>query len=262
MTTTRTGPAALAILAVMAAAPGSAGAESAYQDVVDLRAEGPDFVVVHHHDWSRATREHRQEMIAGSQDPFGPQNDYAHVSFYARDGKTLLKRMPSPALTWLGLSADAKYVVGLSSVKLDNPVQLVVYDPTGKLLLQRHIAPRVACLTPERYGALRRRFPAPFKALGDHVWSGQGKVYVDYGLPDMADRLGDLWAELFAAECASPFSSRFTESMTNFVFWFDEQNPQPVVIERDGQPAVLLLRDPKGEPLEIPFQLDPPPAVK
>ncbi len=65
---------------------------------------------------------------------------YANRSVELLDsaGKVLF-HAPSPALTYLWISPDSEYVVGLSSVKLNNLYQLVVWRRDGTpLLLARH----------------------------------------------------------------------------------------------------------------------------
>lgn len=231
---------------------------AAYQAVVDLRAEGPGIIVTHHHDWSTATAEQRSKMIRTHQDPFRDDNYYAFLVWYGPDSTTQVRRTPSPALSWLGVTPDGRYVIGLSDVMLDNPYQVVVYDRSGTLLLKRHITPAVACLTPKMFSQLRRKHPAQFDELTDRTWTSGGTVYVDFEWMDAPRRLSSLWKALLAHACPSPFSPNFSESVTNWVFWFDRADPKPEVIEAAGEPVALRLRDPKGVPFELPFRLPRP----
>jgi hypothetical protein len=246
------------LLGTSPAVPFASGDRSAYQGVVDLRAAGDDFIVVHHHDWSEATRASRHRMIRTHQNPFRDDNDYAHIAWRSRDGGRLLRRRPGPALTWLGVSLDSRYVIGLSKVMLDNPYQLVVYDRAGELLLKRHIGPEVACLTPGRYRELRRTYARQFESLNERVWTAGGVVYVDYLTMDMPRRLGPLWDALYPAVCRSPLSPNFSQTVTNWIFWYDEADPTPEVVEQAGQPMALRLKDPKGQVFAVPFRPDLP----
>lgn len=247
-----------AMLLALVATTGPAQADSvAYGAVVDLQAQGSDFKVVHHHDWSRATQAKRNSMMGTHQDPFRAGNDYGHVAWYASDGR-LVRRLPSPALTWLGVSPDSRYVIGLSNVMLDNPYQLVVWSRGGELLLKRRIAPRVACLPPAEYRELLGAYPKQFDALRARVWSGDGVVYVDFLSKGMPDRLGKLWGVFLSKTCASPWSPNFSESVTNWVFWYDEADPRPEVVETQGKPTALRFQDPQGRVATIPFQLEAP----
>ncbi|GEM_PF-6710824 len=192
----------LAVLAVTGIALREARADrTGYASIVDLRADGDTFIVKHHHDWSEATRASRYKMIATHQDPFRADNDYAYVAWYSRGDGRRLRQMPSPALTWLGVSPDSRYVIGLSNVKHDNPYQLVVYNRADELLLKRHIGSQVACLTPEKYRELRHAHPRQFELLNESIWTKDGVVYVDFMTMDMPTRLGQLWAR-FILLCA------------------------------------------------------------
>ena len=249
----------LAVIAVMGVALRGARADfAAYQSIVDLRADGDTFIVKHHHDWSRTTQDSRYKMITTHQDPFRSDNDYANIAWYSRGDDRLLRQMPSPALTWLGVSPDSRYVIGLSNVMLDNPYQLVVYNRAGDLLLKRHIGPQVACLTPEKYRELHRSHSRQFELLNEHIWTKDGVVYVDFLTADMPTRLGQLWNTLFPFVCRSPFSPNFSQSVTNWVGWYDEKSPAPVVVENAGQPVAIRLKDPKGIEFAMPFRLEQP----
>jgi hypothetical protein len=246
----------LLVCGVLAAAQSLRADAVSYGRVVDLEAKGDTFVVKHHHDWSRATGDARYAMISGSRDPFTAENTYASLSWQTRTGETV-RKVPSPALTWLGVTADSRYVIGLSSLKLDNPYQLVVYSRDGTLLLRRHITPGVACLTPAEFGKLRGAHPEASALLKDRAWRDGGSVYVDYD--DLSPRaLGPLGQALAAHACPSPFSAAFSESVTNSVSWYDEKDPAPVVLETAGVPSAVRLKDPKGVLFTVPFRLDAP----
>ena len=228
-----------------------------YDEIVTIEAQGSDFKIVHHHDWSKATRAKRIEMMNTHQDPFKGGNNYGYVAWYTREGK-LLRKLPSPALTWLGVSPDSRYVIGLSKVMLDNPYQLVVWSRDGKFLVKRHIAPRVACLTPQSYRELRRSHATAFDVLRERVWTSGDVIYVDYQTKGMPERLGKLWGILLSKSCASPWSPNFSESVTNWIYWYDEADPAPAVVETAGKPSALRLKDPKGLVITVPFHLEAP----
>jgi hypothetical protein len=249
----------LALLAVTGIGLRGARADiGSYNSIVDLRADGDTFIVKHHHDWSQATEASRYQMITTHQDPFRADNDYANIAWYSRDNGRRLRMFPSPALTWLGVSRDSRYVIGLSNVKLHNPYQLVVYNRAGELLLKRHIGDQVACLTPAKYRELRHSHSRQFEILNERIWTKDGVVYVDFLTMEMPTRLGLLWDTLYAFVCPSPFSPNFSESVTNWVDWYDEKLPAPVVIENAGQPVAIRLKDPKGIEFTMPFRLAQP----
>ena len=208
---------------------------TAYTAVVNLSAAADTFTVRHHHDWSLKKRR-------------------AFLEWTSRPDGKVLSRMPTPALTWLGVTNESRYVIGLSHIKLDNPYQLVVYTRDGGLLLQRHITPNVACLTPAGYLELERKHANGMRALREFAWVNTGTVYVDFFRPDASRILGrSLWDELTFNACPHPWLGRVTETVSNFVEWFDEANPSPMIIEDAGKPIAVRLRDPDGRAIEVPF---------
>lgn len=110
-----------------------------YDRVVHLSAETADQRVEHGHDWSDATRASRWKMISTTKDPFTAENNYSYLQLREKTTGTVLFRRPVPALSHIWISADAKYVVGISNIKLWNPHQLVVYDRSGDRLLERDL---------------------------------------------------------------------------------------------------------------------------
>jgi hypothetical protein len=109
---------------------------ASYDEIVDLRADSSQLTVEHHHDWSKSTSDARWKMISGDRNPFTPENTYASLKVVEKEtGKTLFTA-PVPALTYLWISADSRFIVGLSNIKIRNPYQLVVFDRAGHRLFQ------------------------------------------------------------------------------------------------------------------------------
>ncbi len=139
----RTLSAMLIVMGMLVARP-SVGDTVPYGEVRDLRAEGLEFIIDHHHDWSGSTRKRRSKMMGSHQNPFTSENNYAYVSAKKKDTGVLLFRRPSPALSWIGVTADSRYIVGLSNIQLDNHYQLVVFDSTGQLIAKQHVTSTVS----------------------------------------------------------------------------------------------------------------------
>lgn len=239
-------------------AKSGAGDFAAYEEIKDLRAEGADFVVDHHHDWSEATRKSRYKMITTHQDPFTPENNYAYISAKRKDTGALLFRQPSPALSWLGVTADSRYIIGLSNIQLDNPYHMVVLDRSGRLIAKHHVSGRVACLAPAEYRELRSRHARRFQALQGHICARDGRVYIDFEQMDMPRRLGGLWKQLSQRMCPSPFTPDATQSVTNWVHWYDAENPEPEILEHGGRPVALRVTDQGKKRVTIPFTCEEP----
>ena len=108
-----------------------------YAEIKDLREENDVLSVEHHHDWSRATEAARYKMITTTKDPFTAENTYSYLRAIEKASGRELFRAPVPALTRLWISPDSRYIVGLSSIKLWNPYQLVVFTRGGRRVYQR-----------------------------------------------------------------------------------------------------------------------------
>lgn len=236
----------------------SLGDRISYHEIKDLRAEGADFVVEHHHDWSAATEERRHTMIVTHQNPFTSENNYAYISAKRKDTGAPLFRQPSPALSWLGVTADSRYIIGLSDIKVHNPYQMVVLDRSGRLIAKHHVSSTVACLAPAEHRRLQSRYARQFQALQGRVCARDGRVYIDFDGVDIPSRLGGLWKQLSERACPSPFTPDVSESVTNWIQWFDTANPDPEVIEQDGRPVALRVTDRGKKRVTIPFTCEEP----
>jgi hypothetical protein len=110
-----------------------------YNKVVDLSAETDTIRAVHHHNWGLASQDARWKMISTTKDPFTGDNNYSYLSVRDKATGAEIFRRPVPALTYIWISPDSKYVVGVSNVKLWNPYQLVVFSRSGDRLLERNM---------------------------------------------------------------------------------------------------------------------------
>jgi len=108
-----------------------------YAEVKDIRTQNDVLSVEHHHDWSRATEPARYKMITTTKNPFTAENTYSWLRAVDKASGKELFRAPVPALTLLWISPDSKYVVGLSSIKLWNPYQLVVFTRSGRRVFEK-----------------------------------------------------------------------------------------------------------------------------
>lgn len=127
------------VLALLFLAPFAWADRVGYQGIFDCRVESEVLSAEHHHDWSRATRDARWEMISTTQDVFTPKNTYASLVVTDKNSGAVLFRVPTPALRYLWISGDSKFIVGRSDIQLWNPVQVVVFNSKGRLALARHV---------------------------------------------------------------------------------------------------------------------------
>jgi hypothetical protein len=94
---------------------------AAYQGTVEVSAASPAIRVVHRHDWGKRKSSIRLSRV---------------------DSGMLIAEKPSPPLTMLWVSPDSFYVEGLSDVKYDNPVQVLVMRTDGTVLFERSVTCR------------------------------------------------------------------------------------------------------------------------
>src|SRR5262249_49019787 len=103
----------LALLAALTVSHGALADAVGYAGVVDVKAESDAVVAEPHHDWSRATEPARWKMISTTKDPFTADNTFAFLRpVDKKSGRELFKK-PVPALTFLWVSPDSRWVVGL-----------------------------------------------------------------------------------------------------------------------------------------------------
>lgn len=228
-----------------------------YSGSVDLTAARGTLRVRHRHDWSKF----KWQLRYSERTPFGVEVNVSSLEF--NEGGKRLVTVTSPPLTYLYVTDDARYVVGLSSIKLGNDVQLIVLDRNAKVLLRRHISDDVFRLTPSKYATLRAAYPETFRQLDanarvsqvPYAWSDAGFVYLDIWLNAAEAEWPNLFHELFPARVRSPWSPSFSESVTNSVHWYDIENPAVRIVEDHGRPERIEIRDPKGVVMSLPFSL-------
>jgi hypothetical protein len=110
-----------------------------YSSVYDCSASSDRLVAEHHHDWSENTHDARWKMISTDKDVFNLQNTYSSLTVKDVRNGTQLFSAPVPALSHLWISGDSRFIVGISSIKLWNPIQIVVFSSRGTRLLARQV---------------------------------------------------------------------------------------------------------------------------
>jgi hypothetical protein len=245
----------LGVTAILCVLCGSAmGDRVGYAEVKNLEISNDRLIVRHHHDWSDSTRARRYEMISGHQDPFRLDNNYAYLECIDRSTSAVRFKIPTPALTYLWISPDSRYIVGLSKIQLWNPYQLVVFDSTGNLLFKEHITPEGACFAKAELEYFANKYPGLRAMLAERAIYYRDSVYIDFEFMGAPDLCGDsAWRTLYERECPSPYSGNFSETVTNWVYWYDETNPGIECVEARGKITAVSLRDNAGKRISIPF---------
>ena len=227
-----------------------------YNRVKNILVEGKYLSVLHHHDWS-FDREKRIQIMNSWLGPFQPGNIYAYVECIDQKSGQVLFRLPSPPLTFIWISDDSKYIVGLSNIRLDNPVQLIVINRDGHIIKKRKIGSRESELTQNEYAQFIRQFPSAAGSLmsRDRIVAFNNKIYIDpqdIG-PAGTAALVDAWDYLNKRATPSHFSQYFSQSTMNWIHWFKEDGPEIRLIYEAGNLVGISLLDPKGQRFEIPI---------
>lgn len=259
------GPACIALLTATATMPALAD-RIPYSDRVHLTARTSSLVVNHCHDWSRALtpRLDGEWRLAFSRAaPFGVGPDISSLELYLPNGTTVA-RLTSPPLRYIKITPDSRYVIGLSDVRLLNSTQALVLDGRGTVLLRRQVSGELFCLSRAQYDHLTKAYPRLFERMARFAagarqtlaWRAGTNYYLDPAwLIDDKD-----WPrfaqEIAPLKCRNPLSANISESVTNWVRWYDLKNPDVRVIEQNGVPAALSLRDAGGVVISMPFRED------
>ena len=224
-----------------------------YSEVLTVETNSDRLLVRHVHDWSDRTREARYLMISTHLDPFRSDNTYAYIECFEQGSNRKRFKLPSPALTYLWISPGSKYIVGLSKIQLWNPYQLVIWDTSGTLLFKEHISPEGACLSEREYDSLILGNSDLWTVFSERTIRRKDSLFVDYQLMGTPDLLGkSLWEFLYAHTCRSPYSKNFDESVTNWVWWYNEEKPDIRCIEDKGSLTAISLLDINGQRIVIP----------
>lgn len=252
-------------LALALLAQSSFADRAAYGGKRDIVASGTTIKVRHRHDWSRIPLKGDGWVLHFSPaTPFGVDEETSNLEFYSSQG-ALVARTSSPPITVLKISNDDKYVIGLSDIKHLNATQLVVFSPKGELLLRRRISAHLYCFDVAGYQDLRRKHREAFGQLDKfsqlsherYGWREGDSVYLD-GVHGIGEPYGSaLGKDLLPALCHSPMSGNFDESTTNWIHWFSKTDPRPRVVEREGRPFEVRLRDPQGIEFGVKFEPTP-----
>ncbi len=226
----------------------------------DCSASRDGFVFRHQHDWNWNVIDKLFEKHGS--DPkaiFSDDNTFSHVELVDRSGKTLFRK-PSPALTHLWVSPGAEYLVGISNVQLRNPYHLVIWRSDGTLVHARHISPTVARLTQTDRIEFIRRFPMSESRLSEDYFLHAGALYLAYD-HHQNDLPEDAWDFLKDFRVSNPIAPDISASVTNWIWWFDGQDPA-IALEKKDRDLLLNLRSRKGRLISLLITREPPGLTK
>lgn len=224
----------------------------AYGGRHSVTAERGDLRIVHTHDWNSPKVAKLFLDLAHHEAFLSEKNDFSYIEAWDQKG-ILLFRRPASALSYLWISPDSKFIVGLSSVKLYNPFQIMVWKSDGTLIYKEHISPSVAKLPQDILVHFREKFPSAAEFLSKRSSKIDDTVYIDYSILGVPNEIGsDAWRFLSEHSVPHPYSPDFSSSVTNWVGWYDERNPRIRIEENQHQTAVILT-SPRGKSFRIPL---------
>jgi hypothetical protein len=234
----------------------SAFADAAgYSEKVLLREESANYIVIHFHDWSSATHQERWKMISTHQDPFTAENNYAYLRCINKRTQQVIFQKPCPALTRIAISKDERYIAGISDIKLRNPYQMVVFSVKGELIKKRHIGTGEASLSANELAQFQAKFReayARYKA-NERIYRHGKRYFIDHSLGPK-DLMLEAFKYLVAFEAKNHLSDNFSQSITNWIFWFSQEDPQLRFVYRGNDLFSISLKDPSGQRFEIPIR--------
>jgi hypothetical protein len=249
-----------------------------YGGQISIKTSSANYTVTHWHDWSRSKKidslffDYKKNCFVDHRGFFNlKKNDFARLKVYRKSDGILIFQYAVPALTNIWVSPDEKFLLGLSNVMLRNPYQLVIYSlETGELLHKEHFSSRVAQMTKKGWEKFLQKHPQSIPFLKDRTWQVQEKIYVDYSICGMPNSIGnEAWHELFSYEVPHPNLRNASESVTNWVLWFDKQNPDPKIDGSSQTGYYLSLNAPRWRSdtfypyrICIPFAPSPLPTAR
>jgi hypothetical protein len=227
-----------------------------YSDIKEINMESRNYNIKHFHNWSRETLEERQRMITSdAQNPFDENNNYAYIEVFNKETKEKIIHLPTPALTHLFISEDERYIVGISNIMIYNLYHLIIVDiNNGLIIKKRHIASEEAKLNENEFVFFRNNFPNGFQKLQsiNRIYYIQSYYYIDFLSMNMPVILGnETWCFLLKNITNNHLSDNMSETVTNYVFWFNEKNPNVSFNYRNNELFSINIADPKNKIMEI-----------
>ncbi|MDR1857836.1 MAG: hypothetical protein LBQ69_00040 [Treponema sp.] len=230
---------------------------AAYSQKRSITIESENYTVTHVHDWSDATRGERMKMyFSENQDIFTDQNTYAYIECISKSTNRVIFRIPSPALTHLFIAPDEKYIAGISNIMLYNPYQLVILDMDGTIIKKRHFSSVEAKMTDDDFIIFKERFSKTFAILQlrKQIYYREPFYFLDCFYLGMPNIDSEAYRYLARFRGTNHLSGNISESITNFVFWFNEAVPGLRFHYQENRLFSISINDRKNQRIEIPIE--------
>ena len=222
----------------------------AYSGKHDCETRRDELHAVHYHNWS-SPKIPELFLDLGNHEAFLKEvNDFAYIELSNSDGEFIF-RQPSSALTYIWISPDHKYIVGLSTVMLYNPYQLIVWEIDGDLIHKEHISCAVALLSKEAMREFRQKFSQATEFLSNRIKPVGDYFLIDYEILGIPNHISaEAWRFLYERRVPHLYSADFSSSVTNWINWYDEDAPN-IRIEESVHKTTLIVTSLTGRDMRI-----------
>jgi hypothetical protein len=194
-------------------------------------------------------------MIESENQNIFDNNNYAYIEVFNKVTMEKIIHIPSSALTHLYISEDERYIVGISNIKIYNPFQLIILDIINKEIIKiRHIASSEGKLNENEFNIFRSNFPDAFLYLQTNrrIYYFNTYYYIDFLSMNMPVILGiEAWRFLMNYGTNNHLSDSISETVTNWIFWFNEVNQNIIFNYRNNELFSINIRDQKNKIIEI-----------
>ena len=224
---------------------------TSYSQEVLITAESEHYIVNHYHNWTTDTEKELWEMISTDQNPFTENNNYAYIELIDKNTCKVIFKKPSTALTQIKISQNEKHIVGISNIMVWNPYQLIIYDINGTLVKKRNFSSEEAKMNASQYDKFSIQFPKQCEELTEYTYSKNDFVYIDFLRMGMPKELGEAWDFLFQYLSPNHLTPNMWETTTNYIYWFDEENPEIRLNYINEKLTTMNINDPKKKRIEI-----------
>jgi hypothetical protein len=227
---------------------------AAYSEKIHIEIESENYLIIHEHDWSFSTHNERKMMMSTIDQNLFDNNDFAYIECINKKNGEIIFHIPSSALTHLFISDDEKYILGISNIMLDNPYQLLVITITGELLKKRHITSNESMMEDRDFNIFKNKFLNTFHLLQskERIYYNDPYYFIDFFGINMPTSLGEE-AFVFLLEYLGKnhLSKNFSQSVSNWVFWFNETDPDISFNYKNDELYSIGILDPRNENIEI-----------
>ena len=210
----------------------------------EIVVESENYKIVHTHDWSLKDAEWIY-YLPFKYHKYRVENFGTIHCINKRNGRTVFKRK-CPPLTFIDISDDERFIVGLSNINIHNPSQLVIYNNNGRLLKKRHIALREMKLSIKEYKTLRRSEKRELFRNKHYKYKIGDSIYVDFPFINFVKRK---WISIseFHYISNNHLSPNFSSSMGNWIYWYNSSNPDIKYQMKRRKLIAISLLDPEAE---------------